>query len=153
MKVKINKHYCNYYDHVVSNRFFPKIAFPTCLSDHSSTLIDNIFANNMVKTCKSGILLNNIFGHQMIFTYVENVSYITEVLKFIDIERGDDRSIHDFVKELNELNIYDQLQSAIDSNPQDSYDTFITLVSNAKNKHLPKKLCDSIKRSIRRQGG
>ena len=89
----------------------------------------------MDETCKSGILLNNISDHQMIFTYVENVSYITEVPKFIEIGRGDDRSMHEFVRELGEMNISDQLQSAICSNPQENYDTFITLVSSAKNKH------------------
>ena len=87
LKVKMNKHYCNYFDDVVSNGFFPKITLPTRLSDHSSTLIDNIFTNNMDETGTSGILLNNISDHQMIFTYVEDVSYITEVSKFIEIDR------------------------------------------------------------------
>ena len=137
LKVDINKHYCNYFDDVVSNGFFPKITLPTRLSDHSSTLIDNIFTNNMDETGTSGILLNNISDHQMIFTYVGNVSYITEVPKFIEIEKSDDRSMHAFVNELNELNIYDQLQSAIDTNPQENYDTFI---SSAKNKHLPRRI-------------
>ena len=140
LKVKINKHYCNYFDDVVSNGLFPKITLPTRLSDHSSTLIDNIFTNNMDETGTSGILLNNISDHQMIFTYVENVSYITEVPKFIEIEKSDDRSMHAFVNELNELNIYDQLQSAIDTNPQENYDTFIKLLSSAKNKHLPRRI-------------
>ena len=48
--------------------------------------------------------------------------------------------MHAFVNELNELNIYDQLQSAIDTNPQENYDTFIKLLSSAKNKHLPKRI-------------
>ena len=61
--------------------------------------------------------------------------------------------MHDFVRELGEMNIYEQLQSAIDSNLKENYDTFITLVSSAKKKHLPQKMCDSIKRSIERQGG
>ena len=140
LKVKMNKHYCNYFDDVVSNGFFPKITLPTRLSDHSSTLIDNTFTNNMDETGTSGILLNNISDHQMIFTYVENVSYITEVPKFIEIEKSDDRSMHAFVNELNELNIYDQLQSALNTNPQENYDSFIKLLSSAKNKHLPKRI-------------
>ena len=121
-------------------RFFPKITLPTRLSDHSSTLIDNIFTNNMDETGTSGILLNNISDHQMIFTYVGNVSYITEVLKFIEIEKSDDRLMHASVNELNELIIYDQLQSALDTNPQENYDTFIKLPSSSKNKHSPKRI-------------
>ena len=136
----MNKHYCKYFDDVVSNGFFPKITLPTRLSDHSSTLIDNIFTNNMDETGTSGILLNNISHHQMIFTYVENVSYIAEVPKFIEIEKRDDRSMHAFVNELNELNIYNQLQSALDTNSQENYNTFIKLLSSAKHKHLPKRI-------------
>ena len=136
----MNKLYCNYFDDVVSNGFFPKITLPTRSSDHSSTLIDNIFTNNMDETGTSGILLNNISDHQMIFTCLENVSYITKVPKFIEIEKSDDGSMLAFVNELNELNIYDQLQSALDINPQENYDTFIKLLSRAKNKHLSKKI-------------
>ena len=140
LKVKTNRHYCSYFDDVVSNGFFPKITLPTRLSDHSSTLIDNIFTNNIDEASKSGILLNSISDHQMIFTYVENVSYITEVPKLIEVERSDERSMHNFVKELDEICIYEQLQPAIDANPQENYDIFIKLVTSAKNKHLPKKI-------------
>ena len=38
------------------------------------------------------------------------------------------------------INIYDQLQSALNTNPQENYDTFIKLLSSAKNKHLPKRI-------------
>ena len=153
LKVKTNRHYCSYFDDVVSNGFFPQITLPTRLSDHSSTLIDNIFTNNIDEAGTSVILLNSIYDHQMIFTYVENVSYITEVPKFIKVERSDERSMHNFVKELEEMCIYEQLQPALDVNPQENYVIFIKLVSSAKNKHLPKKMYDSIKRSIRKQSG
>ena len=89
LKVKINKHYCSYFDEILSNGFFPKITLPTRIADHSSTLIDNIFTNNIDETGKSGILLNNITDHQIIFTYIENMSYIMEVPKYIEIERND----------------------------------------------------------------
>ena len=140
LKVKTNRHYFSYFDIVVSNGFFPKIKLPTRLSDHSSTLIDNIFTNNIDEAGSSGILLNSISDHQMIFTYFENVSYITEVPKFIEVERSDDRSMHYFVKELDEMCIYEQLHPALDANPQENYDIFIKLVSSAQNKHLPKKI-------------
>ena len=76
----------------------------------------------------------------MIFTYVDNVSYITEVPKFIEVERSDDRSMHNFVKELDEICIYEQLQPALDANAQEKYDIFIKIVSSSKNKHLPQKI-------------
>ena len=89
LKVKINKHYCSYFDEIISNVFFPKITLPTRIADHSSTLIDNTFTNNIDETGKSGILLNNTSDHQIIFTYIESMSYIMEVPKYIEIERND----------------------------------------------------------------
>ena len=76
----------------------------------------------------------------MIFTCIENVSYITEIPKFIEIERNDDRSLYDFVKELKEISSYEKLQPVLDTNLQGNYDTFIHLVSSDKNKHFPKKV-------------
>ena len=80
LKVKTNRHYCSCFDDVVSNGFFPKITLPTRLSDNSSTLIDNIFTNNIDEASTSGILLNSISDHQMIFTYVENVYTLQKYL-------------------------------------------------------------------------
>ena len=86
LKVKINKHYCEYFDDIMSHSFFPKITLPTRICDSFSTLIDNIFSNNIEEADISGILLNHISDHQMMFTIVENRSYVTDVQKFIDIE-------------------------------------------------------------------
>ena len=44
-----------------------------------------------------------------------------------------------FIAELENINIYDKLEQAIDSNPQENYNCFIALLNGTKNKHLPKK--------------
>ena len=137
--MKINKHYCDYFDEIISHGFFPKITFPTRISDNSSTLIDNIFTNNIEEADISGILLNHLSDHQMMFTIVENRSYVTNVPKFIDIECNDQRSMQAFLSELEDMDIYDKLEQSVDSNPHDNYDRFITLINDAKEKHLPKK--------------
>ena len=38
LKVKRNKHYCEYFDEIISHGFIPKITLPTRISEHSSTL-------------------------------------------------------------------------------------------------------------------
>ena len=139
LKVKINKHYCEYFDDIMSHSFFPKITLPTRICDSFSTLIDNIFSNIIEEANISGILLNHISDHQMMFTIVENRSYVTDVQKFIDIECNDQRSMRAFLRELEDINIYDKLEQLNDSNPQDNYDRFITLINDAKEQHLPKK--------------
>ena len=47
LKVKTNKHYCEYFDEVISQGFIPKITLPTRISEQSSTLIGNIYTNNI----------------------------------------------------------------------------------------------------------
>ena len=46
LNVKVKEHYCEYYDEIISQGFFPKITLPTRFSDSANTPIDNIFATN-----------------------------------------------------------------------------------------------------------
>ena len=66
--------------------------------------------------------------------------YNIEASKYIEIERNDPRSMQNFVRELEELNIYDRLETPLNTNPQENYDTFLNMVNIAKNTHLPKKV-------------
>ena len=75
----------------------------------------------------------------MMFTLVENRSYVIDVPKFIDIECSDHRSMQAFIRELEDNNIHDKLEQAIGSDHQENYDRFIVLLNDAKNKHLPRK--------------
>ena len=82
----------------------------------------------------------------MVFTIIENLSYVIRVPKFIEIEKNDPRSIQNFVDELEELNIYDKLQKSVNSDPEENYDIMLKLLSTAKEKHLPKKMVKFDKR-------
>ena len=140
LKVKRNKHYCEYFDEIISQGFIPKITLPTRISEHSSTLIDNIFTSNIDERESSGILLNQISDHQMVFTLIENKSYVTHVPKFVEIENNDHHSIQNFVHELEELNVYEKLHTSFDSRPEENYGILLKLLSTAKDKHLPTKI-------------
>ena len=139
MNVKENRHYCKYFDKIIAHGLFPKITLPTRIYESSSTLIDNIFTDIIDKVGTSGILLNQISDHQVMFILVENRSYVIDVPKFIDIECNDQRSMQAFIRELEDNNIHDKLEQVIDSDPQENYDRIIALLNEAKNKHLPRK--------------
>ena len=139
LKVKENRHYCKYFDEIIAHGLFPKITLPTRICESSSTLIDNMFTDNIDEVGTSGILLNQISDYQMMYTLVENHSYVINVSKFIDIKCNDHRSIQAFIRELEDNNIHDKLEQAIDSDPQENYARFIALLNDAKNKHLPRK--------------
>ena len=65
LKVKINPRFGEFFDHVNSSGFFPKITLPTRFSNQSATLIDNIFSTNIDEKEVSGILLNHVSDHQL----------------------------------------------------------------------------------------
>ena len=67
--------------------FFRKITLPTRISERSSSLIDNIFTNDSEEKETTGILLNHLSDHQIIFTCIEKLSYIEKLRKFITIEK------------------------------------------------------------------
>ena len=64
--------------------------------------------------------------------------------KYITIETKDETSIKNFINELKMLKIDEQLSS--DNNAQVNYDLFSSLITFAKEKHLPKNVL-SIKKT------
>ena len=48
-------------------RFFPKIRLPTRFTEQFSTLIDNVFSNNIEERATSSLLLNQISDQQFRF--------------------------------------------------------------------------------------
>ena len=139
LKIKTNKHFNDFFDNLITVVFFPKITVPTRFTEQSSLLIDNVFSNNIEERETSGILLNQISNHQFFFTYIKKPSYIDRVPKFIDIEKIDANLLENFIQELNDMNIYDQLLKLIDSSPHENRDIFVKLIQEAKNTHFPKK--------------
>ena len=153
LKIKTNKHFKDFFDNLITVGFFPKIALPTRFTEQSSTLIDNVFSNNLEERESSGILLNHISDHQFLFTYIEKLSYIEKVPKFVEIEKFDVNSLENFIQELNDMNIYDQLLKPIDSSPHENYDIFMKLIQDAKNLHFQRKQLSLIKRSTKNLNG
>ena len=50
----------------------------------------------------------------MVFTYVENFSYVKKSPKYIQLERHVDQSLNKFIGELKSSNICEQLQDHVD---------------------------------------
>ena len=139
LDINIDRHCSNYFDAIISQGFFPHITLPTRISNESTTLIDNIFSNYMNTEHTSGILINKISDHQIIYTHLTNNAYTENPNKYVTIEKTDPRSLNAFIEEVKELNIYDQLAQRIDSDPQENYDVFSQLINYAREKHIPRK--------------
>ena len=68
LKIGIKSHYNTFFDNMLSSGFHPKITLPTRICNTSSTIIDNIFSNEICSNDASGIFFNHISDHQAIFT-------------------------------------------------------------------------------------
>ena len=61
---------------MITNGLFPAITLPTRFSEHSCTLIDNIFSSKHACIPSSGILLSEISDHLPCFaSFNLNISY------------------------------------------------------------------------------
>ena len=76
----------------------------------------------------------------MIFTYIENTTYIEKIDKFIKIERKSQTAMQNFVEELRSMKICEHLNQNVNENPEDKYCRFARLVKSAKEKHLQPKI-------------
>ena len=65
LKHDTHKHTATLFNNFVNNLFLPSITKPTRITDHSATLIDNIYVNNMSNktTLHSAILIDDISDH------------------------------------------------------------------------------------------
>ena len=59
--------------------------------------------------------------------------------QYIILETKNDISLNNFVQELRENNITEQINNDINANPTDNYKIFLAIIQEAKNKHLPTK--------------
>ena len=59
LKIHQKPNYCTFYDNLISSGYLPRISLPTRQTDHSATLIDNIFST-VLDDHKSGVIVNTI---------------------------------------------------------------------------------------------
>ena len=123
-------------ENTLSRGYFPRVTLPTRTSPPSATLIDNIYSNEIINDKdKSGILVNDISDHKIIFTHIEIHRHFENEDKFIDIEVNDEITGQNFINELKD--IHNELST--NNSPRVNYELFSNLVKLAKEKHLPKK--------------
>ena len=141
LEITSNHHVSEYFESICSMGYFPRITLPTRIQPPTFSLIDNILANSLDETenAISGLLINDLSDHKIIFTFHQNNSYIDKVNKFINIEKRDDSSMNKFVDELTSLNICDKLDKKLSSDPNNNYEILSGLLKYAREKHLPKK--------------
>ena len=109
------------------------------ITDHSATLIDNIFGNR-IDNNESGIILNNISDDQMIYTYsTAQLPCRIREKQYVQLETRDAQAMNKFINKLQDLSIADKLNRDVNADPSDNLKQFVDIFTNLKNKYLPKR--------------
>ena len=109
-------------DTMYSLGLYPLIDKPTRISDSSTTLIDNIFTNELRFNLTSGILFNDISDHLPIFALCEyNISRYN-VKEFQIIRKINEETMASFSNELSQQKWEDVLKT---DDVNQAYDSFL----------------------------
>ena len=138
LKIHQKPNYCTFYDNLISSGYLPRISLPTRLTDHSATLIDNIFST-VLDDHKSGVIVNTISDHQMIYTYSIEKTYTPKVKRTIEIENATPTAMEAFAKKFQSSNITEQLDLSENANPNDNFELFMNRFTTLKQQCIPKK--------------
>ena len=141
LQLHTNTHYNAFYENITAQGFFPKITRPTRSFGNSHKLIDNVLTNNLCKQHTSGILTHQISDHFMSFSIVEgNIKNIKEPVKYIEVQNINSASIINFKNSVGNSNLFSQFDLSLDANPNDNYNILSSILEQAKNKHIPKRI-------------
>ena len=133
-----NINYFNYDSHnlMISHYLLPHILHPTRVTDHSATIIDNIFSNNCEMNTVSGNLLSQISDHFPQFLIINNITvdYRTCSLFQHDYSKFNESS---FINDFNELTWNEMDDENIDINHK--FNSFHEKVHATVVQHAPLK--------------
>ena len=124
------------------------ITKPTRITQHTATLIDNIFTNNIEKleSSANGIIFSDLSDHLPIVhtcnlnTHKENINQTEPIYKRI-INNSNIKLFTNTIKNIPGENILNS------TNPTESFDEFSKIYTTAYETHFPLK-CKPIKKSI-----
>ena len=141
LQLHTNTHYNAFYENITAQGFFPKITRPTRSFGNSHTLIDNVLTNTLCKQHTSGILTHQISDHFMTSSIVEgNIKNIKEPIKYVEVQNINSASIINFKNSVGNSDLFSQFDLSLDANPNDNYNILSSILEQAKNRHIPKKI-------------
>ena len=127
---------CDFVSLLLSQHFLPYIIHPTRVSDHSSTIIDNIFSNICNLNTKSGNILTQVADHFPQFLVVRKAGIVNKTQSYYqhDYSKFDQGK---FLKDFNSLNF--EYLNDNQSNVSAKFSRFLVNVDEIVKKHAPLK--------------
>ena len=116
---------------------FPLINKPTRITNHSVTLIDDIFSNAFGIGLNSGIIVNDLSDHLPIFTIREDNLTISNDVPMVSYIKARNKSKNN-MKTFREILVMEFWQSVYNAvNVNTAYNNFIEIIDNVFSKCCP----------------
>ena len=140
--INLTNYHCHasageFLDAMYSRMFYPLINNPTRITEHTATLIDNIFTNRPENHLKSDTLFTDISDHLPIFSILTNNLTNSNRLSTVTIR---DRGYHNVNKFKEFLAGVDWTSIIAEVNPRMAYNTFLLKYSQGYNDCFPLKV-------------
>ena len=119
-----------------TNFFNPHILQPTRITNHSATLIDNIFFNSITHHTISGNIIYDLTDHLPNFLIINKFSALPKNFK---ISRRDYSQLNEteFLNDIQSINWTKEFSNC--DNASELFDTFYTSLNSIVEKHIPLK--------------
>lgn len=141
LKANTDSHISKFLNDMLSHSYFPTIHFPTRVTEHSATLLDNIFTNKINNVAKAGIVYSDISDHYPVLITVHlNVKKVS-TNRIVTRRYFNDVSVNNFKSALDNT---DWCSILSDVNPQADtnalFKTFMLVFNKLFNDHFPPKI-------------
>ena len=134
LKIETHVDTDNFLNILGSSFFLPQILQPTRITDHSATLIDNIFFNSLQHFTISGNLVYDLTDHLPNFIIFNKFSALSSKIKIFKRDFTQFNQT-DLIEEMKKINW--ELEFVNNSNPTNMFDAFYNKVTQIINKHIP----------------
>ena len=142
LKVNSDNSAALFYNTITSTGFEPLITLPTRFTDHTCTLIDNIFCNLLHPLQPiSGILTTQLSDHQMCFTLLptNNNNHKDTRTKYVKVTHRPN-NYYDLIRsDFADLNILNNMQQDLHSDPTYNCELLTNALDTLINKHTSTK--------------
>ena len=135
--------FSEFFDNMLSRSLYPKITFPTRIGTQSCTLIDNIYCKLTDKTVNTdaGIIFSNISDHFPNFISIKTkIKAKKTTTKYVKQKTNTPEALNKLKNALCALNISDELDQGMHTDPNINYETMAQKIIETKAKFMPDKM-------------
>ncbi len=145
LEINQRNKYLEYLDKFTTNGFYPSIIYPTRISKKRGTLIDQIFCKYTDEhtLSRSGILHTKLSDHLPCFSAIGMPKLKKSVPRFIKMQNKDEKSIQEFILELDQSLQNQTFIRDLTADPNENYNCIHTAIKSSYDKHLAPKTVKS----------